>query len=137
MDKTSRILGSLIVVMVSVMLVLWVGPAAETRFFPVYSRFDVVSAEPAEGGTIATFKFTKYRDCEARGWAWYIGEFGALARQVEIKNVQGVSKRRKLGPTTSLPYLIAAEPDQVRSEMHAEILSYCHPLWLSRSVVRP
>lgn len=137
MDSTSRILGSLIVVMVSVMLVLWVGPAAETRFFPVYSRFEVVSAEPAEGGTIATFKFTKYRDCEARGWAWYVGEFGALARHVEVRHVNGISPRRKLGEGVTSPYLIAAEPDQVRNEMHAEVLSFCHPLWLSRSVVRP
>lgn len=137
MDRTSRILGSMIVVMISVMLVLWVGPAAETRFFPVYSRFEVVTAEKSPDGTIATFKFTKYRDCEARGWAWYVGEFGALSRQVEVKHVNGISTRRKLGEGITSPYLIAAEPDQVRNEMHAEILSRCHPLWLSRSVVRP
>lgn len=137
MDRTARILGSLIVVMVSIMLLLWVGPAVETRFFPVYSRFQVVSAEPVEGGTVATFRFTKYRDCEARGWAWYIGEFGALARQVEINRVNGTSARRKPGLTVSSPYFIAATPDQVRNDMQAEILSYCHPFWPSRSVVRP
>lgn len=137
MDRTARILGSLIVVMVSVMLLLWVGPAVETRFFPVYSRFEVVTAAPAEGGTIATFKFTKYRDCEARGWAWYIGEFGAISRQVEVKPVKETSPMRKIGERVSSPHLIAAEPEQVRDEMHAEILSYCHPFWLTRSVVRP
>ncbi len=137
MDRTARSLIALITVLLSTMLFLWTGPAIETRFFPVYSHFEVVTADKAEGGTIATFKFTKYRDCEARGWAWYVGEFGAVARQVEVRPVKDISVRRPVGPSISAPYLIAAEPDQVRDQMQAEILSYCHPLWLTRSVVRP
>lgn len=137
MDRTSRILGSMIVVMISVMLVLWVGPAAETRFFPVYSRFEVVTAEKSPEGTIATFKFTKYRDCEARGWAWYVGEFGAVSRQVEVKPVDGSVPSRKVGPNVSSKHLIAADPQQVRDDMYAEIYTRCHPFWLTRSVVRP
>ncbi len=137
MGKTPRILVTFIVVLMAVMLCLWTGPAIETRFFPVYSRFEVLTADKTEGGTIATFKFTKYRDCEARGWAWYVGEFGAVARQVEARPVKDISARRPVGVSVSAPYLIDAEPDQVRGEMQAEILSYCHPFWLTRSVVRP
>lgn len=121
----------------SIMFVMWVGPAFETRFFPVYSRFEVLTAEKVEDGTIATFKFTKYRDCAPRGWAWYIGEFGAISRQVEVKAVGGAKPNRKLGPNVSSRHLIAAEPQQVRDDMYAEILSDCHGLWLTRSVVRP
>lgn len=119
------------------MLAFYVGPTVETRLFPVYSRFDVVTTEPVEGGTLATFRFVKYRDCDARGWAWYIGEFGAVSRQIEVVPSQEISRARPLGEGITSPYIIAAEPDDVRTQMHAEIYSDCGMPWYTRSVVYP
>ncbi len=137
MGKIANWLLAVIAVLLSIMAVAFVGPAVETRFFPVYSRFVVVTAEDHEGGTLATFRFTKYRQCDARGWAWFIGEFGAVSRQVEVKPAEGIRQDRPLGASVSSPYVIAAAPDDVRNRMHAEIYSRCHGLWLTRSVVYP
>jgi hypothetical protein len=136
MDRVSRVLTIIITVLLSTMLFMWVGPAAETRFFPVYSKFTVVEAIEVEGGTMARFRFTKYRECYARGWAWFIGDFGAISRQVEVRPIDEPIIR-PLGDAVSNPYFIAATPDQVRDQMHAEIFSRCHLLWLTRSVVYP
>lgn len=133
----ARIPLTIIAVVVSAMLAYFIGPAIETRFLPVYSRFEVESAEPVEGGTLVSFRFTKYRTCEARGWAWYIGEFGAVSRQVEISPAQAISRNRPLGESVSSPYIMAASPDEIRTQMHAEIYSDCGLPWYTRSVVYP
>lgn len=137
MGKISRALHLFIVLLMSIMLTAWVGPALETRFFPVYSRFDILTMEKNEAGVAVVFKYVKYRDCAPRGWAWYVGEFGAVSRQVEVKPVNGVPPSRAVGPNISSKHLIAAEPQQVRDDMYAEIYTRCHPFWLTRSVVRP
>ncbi|WP_185983169.1 hypothetical protein [Aureimonas mangrovi] len=50
------------------MLAYLIGPAAETQFFPVYSRFTIESIAPSGEGSLVSFRFTKNRDCDARGW---------------------------------------------------------------------
>lgn len=123
-------------ILLTFLLTAWVGPAVETRFFPVYSKFVVEEVRVVEGGTMARFRFTKYRECNARGWAWFIGDFGAISRQVEVRPTDDPIIR-PMGESVSNPYFIAAAPEQVRDQMHAEIYSRCHPLWLTRSVVYP
>lgn len=127
---------SIITILLATMLLQWIGPIVETRFFPVYSRFAVEDIRAAEGGTEARFRFTKFRDCDARGWAWYVGDFGATSRQVEVKSTENAVDR-PLGMFVSNPYFIAADPNQVSNEMYVEIHSRCHPFWLTVSVVYP
>lgn len=136
MPKQWVYLLSLIVVLVSMMLVMWLGPVIETRFFPVYSRFTVETANEVEGGTEVQFRFTKYRECPARGWAWFIGDFGAVSRQVEARPTEN-AVIRPLGEAVSNTHFIAATPDDIRHSMFAEIYSRCHIFWLTRTVVYP
>lgn len=82
-----------------------VAPTVETMFFPVYSKFKVVSAEQTPEGVIASFEFIKYRECEPKGLTWYLGEVGA-STTVNASAPEGTRTPRPIGPNTSSPYLL-------------------------------
>ena len=55
---------------------IWiVGPPLETRFWPVVSKLQIISMEPApDGFTKIRAGFNKLRDCEYVGIAWFVGD---------------------------------------------------------------
>lgn len=130
------VLGFLFVIVLT-MVGFMVGPAVETRFFPVYSRFELLSAEETDGGTVAQFRYEKKRQCPAQGFAWYVGELGAASRQVLVRPTERPNAPRGLGIHVTTPYLIDAEMRQVQGGMRAEIFSRCHPFWVTRTEIYP
>ncbi len=130
------ILGFLFTIVV-VMVGFMVGPAVETRFFPVYSRFELIAVQESEGGTIAQFRYWKLRECPAQGFSWYVGELGAANRQVPVTPTTKLNAPRSVGEHITTPYLIEAEPRQVKGGMRAEIWNRCHPFWLTRTEIYP
>lgn len=132
-DAALGLLFTIVLVMVAFM----VGPAIETRFFPVYSKFELIEASEKDGGTIARFRYTKLRECPAQGFSWYIGELGAASRQVPVKPITRLNQPRTVGVHETTPYLIEAELRQVQGGMRAEIFNRCHPFWVSRTEIYP
>lgn len=125
-------------VLVTLMAIYAVGPNIETRFWPVYSKFRLVSVEPyGENQSRAIFEFTKLRQCEPQGASWFAGELGAAFHQlpVRIEGQQGAS--RPLGLQISKPYIIDAPPHLVEEGVFAEVYSRCFPFWTTRSQVYP
>lgn len=122
-------------------LVFTFGPVFETRFFPVYSKFKIVSVERISATTSkAVFQFTKRRQCEPQGFAWYFGEPGGAFRQLQVfidrpKNAGNFI--RPIGTQTTDPYIIEATVEQLASATFAEIYNRCHPFWLTRSEIYP
>lgn len=115
-----------------------VGPTIETRFFPVYSRFELVSVQSVDGKTVGQFQYEKRRQCPAQGFAWFAGEFGATSRQVEVMPTEQRAASQPLGMHTTVPYVfVGTSPDQVRSSMRAEIYNRCHPFWITRTEIYP
>lgn len=115
-----------------------VGPVIETKVFPVYSKFEVVSIEPyGDGQSRAVFKFQKLRQCDPQGSAWYAGEFGAAFRQLPMKIDGQSGSVRPLGEQLTSPYIIDATPEMVAEGVFAEIFSRCHPFWQTRSSIYP
>ena len=115
-----------------------VGPAIETRFFPVHGHFELVSVAAKDGNTVGQFKYEKRRECPAQGFAWFAGEFGATSRQVEVMPAERRSSVQPLGTHVTVPYVfVGTTPDQVRSSMRAEIYNRCHPFWLTRTEIYP
>jgi len=130
------ILGVLFV-MVTVMVIGTFGPAIETRFFPVYSKFELVSADETEGGTVAQFRYEKLRECPAQGFAWYVGELGAASRQIVVEPVNPVNGPRGVGAHVTTPYLMDVDLRHIKDGMRAEIFNRCHAFWVSRTEIYP
>lgn len=126
--------------MLGMVLLFQVGPFLETTFWPVYSKFEIVEAEEVEGGTMATFSYTKYRDCEPRGAEWFIGVIGVTQRQVKIE-VQGRGVIRPSvapGRHMTSPYLIDISKQELEQNLYAELYSRCPWIpWVTRTVIYP
>lgn len=115
-----------------------VGPAIETKFFPVYGKFELIDVKSVNGSTVGQFSYEKLRPCEAQGFAWFAGEFGATSRQVEVLPVERRSTTHPVGFHLTVPYVfVGASPEQVKSSMRAEIYNRCHPFWVSRTEIYP
>lgn len=119
-----------------------VAPTIETRSFPVYSKFEIVTAEQTPDGVLAVFKFTKHRDCEPRGLSWYLGEIGT-STAVNASAPEGVRPNRPIGPSTSSPYLLEGiTVSDLQTRVIAQLRNQCtifgFPLpWVTVSDVYP
>lgn len=138
MDNRVRdlILGILFI-SVMVMVAGTVGPAVETRFFPVYSRFELIRADATAEGTVAQFRYVKLRECPAQGFSWYVGELGAASRQVVVEPTRPLNQPRSVGEHITTPYLMDVDLRHIKDGMRAEIFNRCHPFWISRTEIYP
>lgn len=127
-------------IIVTILAVFAVGPEIETRLFPVYSKFKLVDATALpDGNTRAVFQFTKFRNCDLQGFAFFNGELGAAFSQVTTR-AQGAPelRARPLGTQISSPYVFKeVTPEELATTVFAEIYSHCHALWITRSKVYP
>lgn len=120
------------------------APMVETKFFPPYSTFTLLTAEQTPAGTLATFQFYKNRSCAPKGLSWYIGEVGD-STSVDTSAPDGTRSPRPLGLQTSSPYLFPnIGVDVLKNDMVAVLRNQCTfpfttiPLpWISVSWVYP
>lgn len=117
-----------------------IGPWIETKSFPVYSKFKIISVERlTDTQSKVIFRFNKMRQCEPQGFAWYFGEPGGAFRQLRIfiDRPKGVASIRPLGIQETDPYVIDASVEDLANATFAEIFNRCHPFWLTRSEIYP
>jgi hypothetical protein len=120
--------------------VFLLGPAAETYFMPVYSKFKINTIVPTpEGGSEITFQFTKYRNCKPTGTNWFIGEPGGAFRQIDMVSDPPDKQPfdRPIGHHISQPYKVDVSPSVFLGQSFAVIFSDCHPFWFTRSSIYP
>lgn len=121
-----------------------VAPMVETKLFPPYSTFTLLTAEQTPDGTIATFRFVKNRSCAPKGLTWYIGEVGD-STSIDTAAPNGTRAPRPLGEQTTSPYLFPnISVDVLKSDMVAVLRNQCTfpftsiPLpWITVSWVYP
>lgn len=122
------------------MAVLTLGPKLETRFFPVYSQFQILKIkETDDGGTEVVFRYTKLRNCAPAGVTWFVGDPGGAYRQIElISNRPPLARvNRPLGENTSVPYKVDVAPAVLINQGFANIYNNCHPFWVTQSNIYP
>lgn len=128
-------------VLVLLVAVFVIGPWIETKWFPVYSKFKIISVERiSDTQSKIIFRFDKKRQCEPQGFAWYFGEPGGAFRQLQvfIDRPKGMTAAiRPLGVQTTDPYVIDASVEDIANATFAEIYNRCHPFWLTRSEIYP
>lgn len=124
------------ITMVSLVFTLYrVGPWLETRYFPVVSKLDILSAEPRNGGMQTELRaaFRKNRDCEYIGLAWFVGDRATQFDRVSIILMRDQndtsSPSRPLGYQKAGPWLLSIPPDDVRKRSFAQLFHRCHPFW--------
>lgn len=122
--------------------VLTVGPAVETRFFPVVSKLRItqIRSDP-EGNSLVYANFRKLRECEYIGIAWYhgnpAGEFERIPVVLLRKDGDTSSPNRPLGLQKSGPWIISVPPDELKANSFARLSHRCNPLWVSTTDFYP
>ncbi len=116
------------------------GPKIETRFFPVYTKFEILKIdETPDGGTEVVFRYEKLRNCEPAGIMWFVGEPGGAYRQIDLLSNRPPLSRvnRPLGENTSVPYKVDVAPAVLINRGFANIYNNCHPFWTTQSAIYP
>jgi hypothetical protein len=117
--------------------VLIVGPAVETKWFPVVSKLrvtKVLSGEEA-GTSVVYAEYTKLRSCEYVGIAWFKGNPNGVFERVPItllrKEGDQSSPNRPIGTQKAGPWIIGVPPDELRQGSFARLYHRCFPFWTS------
>ena len=119
-----------------------VGPALETRFFPVLGTMRILSVEPLTPHTsLVRTEFVKLRGCEYMGIAWYYGpEAGVFERvsMVPIRDPDDTSApNRAVGAQRAGPWRVAMPAADVRTKSFVQVYHRCHPFWTTMSRFYP
>ncbi|GGE18015.1 hypothetical protein GCM10011390_41480 [Aureimonas endophytica] len=118
------------------------GPALETRYFPVVSKLHITEVDPVSKGiSLVRVEFGKLRDCEYLGIAWYVGpEAGAFERvsMVPIRDQDDTSApSRPVGVHRAGPWRVTIDAEQVRGKSYVKAYHRCHPFWVTTSDFYP
>lgn len=131
------------VIFAATLYTVWlVGPTLETKFYPVVDRFDFVSVDWNDGGlsAIVTITFTKKRECEYNGVAWYqsIGVVNPAWIRVVVRDPRGlVELSRPLGRQIVGPWHVYMPTANVRERSRVLAYHRCHAFWTTISVMYP
>lgn len=142
LDLTSLVRWSLngVIFALSVYLVLMVGPWMETQLNPVITQFEIMSAIPAtDDSTSIMTRFSKDRDCEFVGIAWYRGVQTRTFERVGVKLMNAVPSNptRPIGYQRAGPWIVDLPVDELREHSFAEVTHRCHLLWSTRTHLFP
>ena len=117
------------------------GPAIETRYFPAFGKFTVVSMEAAgPNATTIVVEFTKLRGCAPGTPEYYKGKRSGPFEPITIhvvKTTAGEDPGRPIGTQRSAPGVVDADQSTIMNNMFVDITSRCWPLWMTRSEVLP
>lgn len=111
-----------------------IGPALETKYWPVVTKLKIESVEPQIDGWVKIrVSFTKIRDCEYAGLGWYKGQrpddFERVAVIIQRDPKDTGSPNRPLGKQRSGPWLIAVNKEELKYQSFAQLWHRCHPFW--------
>ena len=124
-------------ILLSAVLFIHYGPAAETRLFPVTSRYSIVSFEPAERGTIIRFEYEKRRRCTIEAFTWY-RKFDHFQMAIAPKKVDGGALNDQwTGRVRSARFFLPMTRDEIENESFATTRHRCHRFWDTVTVVYP
>lgn len=131
------------VIFVSTILTVYtVGPGIETYFFPVVSKLTIEKMEAIDDGsaTVDAY-FTKLRNCEYIGIAWYRGQRdGGFARvPLVLTRAPGddSSPNRPVGAQRSGPWLVSMPVSEIKANSFVELKHQCHPFWVTTTEFYP
>lgn len=113
------------------------GPAAETRLFPVTSKFKIVSLNPHEAGVLFRFEFDKRRQCTLESLTWYkrVGDFRIAYVPMKMDGMPFIDQWT--GEIRSSQFFLPMAAEEIRLHSFATTRHRCHGLWDTITLVYP
>ena len=146
LDALNRAIRTVSVALLFVMAITsfyTIGPWAETAFWPVVTKITVDKIEPGPGGTTMVWvHFTKMRNCDYVGVAWYLGDRKTDFTRITIDanppgGIPAPTPTRPVGLQSAGPWRVWVAPEFFQSTSFGEVFHRCHPFWTTRSLFHP
>jgi hypothetical protein len=118
-------------------IVLWtLGPTVETRYFPPVSKLRILALTADDAGnSVVDAEFTKKRNCEYIGIAWFRGKPEGEFERVTVVLLRSEgdtsSPNRPQGTQRAGPWIVGIPPDEMRGNSFARLHHRCHGFWLT------
>lgn len=118
------------------------GPAIETRFWPVLSKLTIVEVKPLTDETSAVrAEFTKLRNCDYLGIAWYRGseqrDFERISMTPMKEPEDTSSPNRPVGTQRAGPWRLTMPAEEVAGNSFVQVFHRCHPFWTTMTRFYP
>ena len=145
-DRARRILFEasfyLVIIVGGLFTLFSLGPYLETRLWPPVSKLRILSIE-ATGSAEATIRaeFTKLRECEYVGIAWFRGSPDGSFERVPVillrQEGDTSSPNRPTGTQRAGPWIIGVPAGELATNSFARLSHRCHPFWLTTTDFYP
>ena len=131
-----------VILFATAVTIFTIGPAIETRYFPVVSKLRILSIEPEGDGARIMAEFTKLRGCEYIGLSWFhrLGEGNGFERVPLIllrRPGDEGSPNRPEGRQRAGPWIVGVPPPEIAGNSFAQLFHRCHPFWVTTTEFYP
>lgn len=149
MGRSARLVSSAIVASCAavifcctIWLVFALGPAIETKLAPAVSKLRILDLhDNADGLAEISAEFTKLRDCEYIGIAWYRGSPSGGFERVPVillrREGDTSSPNRPVGTQRAGPWIIGMPAADITGNSFAQLTHRCHPFWVTTTEFYP
>lgn len=119
-----------------------ITPYLETRYWPVVGKMKIEwMMDENEKQTKIYVSFTKLRNCDYMGIAWFRGNrtTGFLRVPLQLMRLPGdvSSPNRPLGYQQSEPWIVDIPQGEIVTNSFVELYHQCTPFWVSRTEFYP
>ncbi len=119
-----------------------ISPYLETRYWPVVGKMKIEwMVEESDSQTKLYASFTKLRNCDYLGIAWFRGnrETGFIRVPLQLMRQPGdvSSPNRPLGHQKSGPWIVDIPQGEIEKNSFVELYHQCTPFWVSRTEFYP
>lgn len=137
-----KLMSSVITLFMTLYAIFLLGPWLEMRYWPVLSKLEILRIEPQSPLHADMYvQFTKERDCQYIGMAWFKGlRSGGFERVLVIpmRDPKDTgSPNRPLGTQRAGPWRISMLAEEVKTNSFANIFHQCHPFWITHTKFYP
>lgn len=133
-----------VVFSMTVYVMFVIGPRAETQYFPVLEKLQIIDIAPiSDTASRVTTAFKKVRDCEYESIAWYraYGDMDQVLERVSLVLLRDAndtsSANRPLGYQKSGPWQVGMPAKDIRGGSFVWVYHRCHPFWMTRTQFYP
>lgn len=121
---------------------LLIAPYVETRYFPVVGKMQIEAMESqGPDKTRVWASFTKLRNCDYIGIAWFHGrrDTGFIRVPLTLLRPPGdvSSPNRPLGTQNTGPWIVDIPEKDITENSFVELYHHCTPFWVSRTEFYP
>lgn len=127
----------------TLVVIFTLGPAIETRYFPVVGKLEILRVDRIDDNTSAVYAaFRKLRNCDYLGMAWYRGKrdqdgFERVALVILRQDGDESSPNRPVGYQKSGPWKVSIPAGEIRGNSFVELFHRCWMFWPTRTEFYP